>query len=113
MTANIGGDPSFAAGQIVTVFRSRLRAGAREEYDPMAAEMSATAARMPGYVDAKVFTAIDGERVTVVTFADRASHDGWRTHARHRVAQRQGREAFYDAYSLQVSECTSVAVFAR
>lgn len=106
-------ETSFAAGQMVTVFRSRLPATARAEYDPMAAEMSSLAAAMPGFVDAKVFTAADGERATLVTFADRASHDAWRTHPRHRVAQRRGREAFYDAFSLQVSECTSVTVFTR
>lgn len=105
------GEEAFGPGQIVTVFRSRLREDAGAEYDTLATEMSATAAAMPGYVEHKVFTAGDGERVTLVTFRDRESHDAWRTHARHRVAQRRGREAFYATYSLQVAECTSAHTF--
>jgi heme-degrading monooxygenase HmoA len=100
----------FAAGQVVTVFRSQLRADA-EGYAETAARMSELASRMPGYVDHKAFTADDGERVTVVTFADQASHDAWRTHAEHRVAQRRGREEFYETYSLQVGTVTTVRAF--
>ena len=99
----------FSPGQVVTVFRSRLRDGALEEYGETAARMAELATGMPGYVDHKAFTADDGERVTVVTFADRAAHDAWRTHLEHRVAQRRGREAFYSEYSLQVADVTSVS----
>ena len=99
----------FEAGQVVTVFRSRLRPEALEEYGDTAARMAELARAMPGYVEHKAFTADDGERVTVVTFADRASHDAWRTHLEHRVAQRRGREAFYASYSLQVADVTGVS----
>jgi heme-degrading monooxygenase HmoA len=101
----------FAAGQVVTVFRSRLRPDNVQEYDDTAAAMSALAEKMPGYVEHKAFTADDGERVTVVTFADRTSHDAWRTHVEHRVAQRRGQEAFYASYSLQVADVRSVREF--
>jgi heme-degrading monooxygenase HmoA len=101
----------FAAGQVVTVFRSRLRPEDLAEYDDTAALMSSLAQQMPGYVEHKAFTADDGERVTVVTFADRSSHDAWRTHAEHRAAQRRGREAFYASYSLQVADVRSVREF--
>ena len=99
----------YRAGQIVTVFRSRLRPDADPRYSEHAAQMSALAPTMPGYVEHKSFTAEDGERVTLVTFADRASHDAWRTHAEHRLAQRRGKEAFYEAYSLQVADVTDVS----
>ncbi len=98
----------LTAGQVVTVFRSRLRPEALEEYEVTAALMSSLAAEMPGHVDHKTFTADDGERVTVVTFADRASHDAWRSHVQHRVAQRRGRSEFYAEFSLQVADVTSV-----
>ena len=100
----------FAPGQVVTVFRSRLRDDVAG-YPEAAARMSELATAMPGYVDHKTFTADDGERVTVVTFADRASHDVWRTHAEHRATQRRGREEFYETYSLQVGVVTSVSSF--
>src|SRR5690242_3754900 len=102
-------DMPFAPGQVVTVFRSRLAPGHLEEYDETAGRMDELARAMPGYVEHKAFTAEDGERVTLVTFADRASHDAWRTHLEHRAAQRRGREAFYATYSLQVADVTSVS----
>ncbi|MCW2600368.1 MAG: hypothetical protein JWM02_2197 [Frankiales bacterium] len=106
-----GSTAGFAAGQVVTVFRSRLRPDNREEYDDTAALMSSLAEQMPGYVEHKAFTAEDGERVTIVTFADRSSHEAWRTHAQHQVAQQRGREAFYTSYSLQVADVRSVRAF--
>ena len=100
---------TFVPGQVVTVFRSRLSADHLQEYSETAARMDELARSMPGYVEHKAFTAEDGERVTLVTFADRASHDAWRTHAEHRLAQRRGKEAFYEAYSLQVADVTGVS----
>ena len=73
--------------------------------------MSSLAQQMPGYVEHKAFTAEDGERVTVVTFADRASHDAWRRDAEHQQAQRRGRKEFYEAYTLQVADVTAVHEF--
>lgn len=92
--------------RIVTVFRNRLRPGVVAEYAPVAAEMSRLAAAMPGFVDSAHFTSADGERVTIVTFADRESHDAWRTHPGHLQAQRRGIEEFYETYSIQVAEET-------
>jgi heme-degrading monooxygenase HmoA len=100
----------FAPGQIVTVFRSRLRDDA-DGYADRAAEIAALAATMPGLVDVKAFTAADGERVTLVTFADETSHAAWRDHPEHRAAQQQGRDEFYAAYSIQVCEARRVSLF--
>ncbi len=102
----------FAAGQVVTVFRSQLRADAKG-YTETAARMSELASGMPGYIDHKSFTAEDGERVTVVTFADQQTHDAWRTHDEHQAAQRRGRGEFYEAYSLQIATVTTVREFPR
>ncbi len=66
-------------GQVMTVFRSRLREDATA-YAAHAARMSDLARSMPGYVEHKVFTAEDGERVTLVRFADAASHRAWERH---------------------------------
>jgi heme-degrading monooxygenase HmoA len=88
--------------QIVTIFRNRLTPEATDEYAVLAPHMLTLARGMPGFVDAKTFAAADGERVTVVTFADRASHDAWRDHPEHRAAQRRGIDEFYVEYSIQV-----------
>jgi len=111
MTDDAPAPPGFAAGQVITIFRSRLRPDGLDEYGPLAGEMSDLARTMPGYVDHKVFTADDGERVTVVTFADEAAQTAWRTRSEHAAAQRRGREAFYADYSLQVGTCTTAHVF--
>lgn len=80
---------------IITVFRSRLLPGVDTEYGELASEMSQLAGLMPGFVSEKTFVADDGERVTIVLFADAASQWAWRDHPAHRRAQERGREALY------------------
>lgn len=104
-------EPSI--GQVVTVFRSRLNPAAAEAYGEHAERIGVLARTMAGYVEHKVFTAPDGERVTVVTFADRASHDAWREHPEHRAAQRAGVAAYYDSYSITVGVVDHAASFTR
>ena len=89
---------------IVTVFRSRLKPDAREAYDPVAIHMSELARTMPGYISHKVFTADDGERVTIVEFESEEAQRAWATHPEHRAGQIQGRREFYSEYKLQVCE---------
>ena len=91
-------------GQVMTVFRSRLRADGAAAYGEHAARMSALARTMPGYVEHKVFIADDGERVTLVRFADRESHDAWARHPDHREAQRAGIAGYYEEYSIAVGD---------
>ena len=56
---------------IVTVFRSRLLPGVRDEYVALVDRMVELAAAMPGYISHKGFFADDGERVTIVEFESR------------------------------------------
>lgn len=100
-------------GQVVTVFRSRLRPDAPASYADDAARLAALAGTMPGYVEHKGFTAADGERVTIVTFADRASHDAWRDHPEHRAAQRRGTADYYASWSISVGTTDRAASFPR
>lgn len=100
-------------GEVVTVFRSRLRADAGDDYATTAAEMERYAREMPGFVDFKTFVADDGERVSLVTFASRESHDAWRSDARHREAQRRGREHWYAQYHIQVCELLAERTFTQ
>ena len=89
---------------IVTVFRSRLRPGLQDEYVALVDRMQQIARSIPGYISHKGFTAEDGERVTVVEFADEESQRRWATEVRHVEAKKRGREAFYREYKLQVCE---------
>ena len=88
---------------IVTVFRSRLRPGIDDDYVVVANEMSRLAHSMEGFLDEKLYLAPDGERVTIVRFADMASQRAWATHPDHLVAQQRGRDAFYSWYSITVA----------
>lgn len=89
---------------IVTIFRSRLRDEARDEYMALAPRMSELAKCMPGYLSHKVFVAEDGERVTVVEFKDQESQKAWASQMEHVAAKQRGREAFYAEYAIQVCE---------
>ncbi|HUX03903.1 MAG TPA: antibiotic biosynthesis monooxygenase [Acidimicrobiales bacterium] len=91
---------------IVTVFRSRLRPDVESEYRPLAADMSFLAHSMPGFIDEQYFTSPDGERVTIVWFADFESHHAWSHHPSHVDAQRRGREEFYSWYDITVAQET-------
>jgi heme-degrading monooxygenase HmoA len=91
---------------IVTVFRSRLKPENVEEYYQWAARMAALAKTMPGYISHKGFVAEDGERVTIVEFADEESQRAWAREEQHVGAKKKGRAEFYKEYKLQV--CTVV-----
>jgi len=94
-------------GEIVTVFRSRLREEHVDDYEVLAAEIYALATSMPGFLEIKSFAADDGERVSIVRFADEATQKAWRDHPRHREAQKAGRDRFYSEYSIEVCRCLS------
>ena len=87
---------------VLTVFRSRLRPDAQEEYGRWAQRMSELAGQMPGYVSHKGFVAEDGERVTIVEFESEQAHQAWRLHPEHVQAQKKGRAEFYSEYRIQV-----------
>jgi len=89
---------------IVTVFRSRLKAGLRDEYVALASRMNELAKTMPGYVSHKDFFAADGERVAIVEFASEEGQHAWQTNPEHRAAQKLAREKYYTEYRIQV--CT-------
>ncbi len=93
--------------EILTVFRSRLRASGASAYGDVAGEMLELARSMAGFLDAKTFVADDHERVTIVRFRDRQSHNAWRDHPRHRIAQGRGITEFYSEYQLHVASITS------
>lgn len=98
---------------ILTVFRSRLREDARADYEPEAQRIDALARTMPGFLGIKTFVADDGERVSIVEFDSQEHHDYWRDHPEHRVAQRRGRDEFYETYTIQVCEVRRERRFSR
>jgi heme-degrading monooxygenase HmoA len=89
---------------LVTVFRSRLRPGVREDYAALVKRMIELAKTMPGYISHKDFSAEDGERVTIVEFEHEEGLRAWRTNPENLAAQKLAREKYYTEYHIQV--CT-------
>ena len=89
---------------IVTVFRSRLMPGFKDEYIELVDRMTELASATPGYISHKGFWAEDGERCTIVEFENEEGQRAWRTNAEHMAAQRLGRSTYYETYDVQV--CT-------
>lgn len=98
---------------LVTIFRSRLRPEAQEEYAEWAARMAELAKTMPGYVSQKTFVAEDGERVTLAEFESEEAQRAWKAEPKHRHAQKKGREEFYLEYRIQVCEIKRDYGFSR
>jgi heme-degrading monooxygenase HmoA len=98
---------------IVTVFRSRLLPGVRDEYVALVERMNELARTMPGYISHKGFFADDGERVTIVEFESEEGMRAWRTHPEHIEAQRKARQVFYSEYHIQVCEVVRERKFKR
>lgn len=96
---------------LITVFRSRLRDGVREEYLALVDRMNELARTMPGYIGHKGFFADDGERVTVVEFEHEDGLRAWRMHPEHRAAQRKAREVYYTEYYVQICEVVRESSF--
>ena len=90
------------AAVLVTLIRSCLKPGGRDEYAALLDRMSELARTMPGYISHKGFAADDGERVTVVEFEHAEGLNAWRRHPEHIAAQRLGRQRFYQEYHVQV-----------
>jgi heme-degrading monooxygenase HmoA len=104
-----GGSPG-----VVVVFRSRLAETAvANGYGDMLREMTDLARTMPGFVEEKSYTSEDGEQLTVVWWQDHNTLGAWREHARHRTAQRLGREQWYDWYAMDVATVVRTTSFER
>jgi len=93
------------------IFTSR-RGGEREGYDEMSERMVELAALQPG------FLGIDSVRegsigITVSYWASLDAIDAWRKDVEHRVAQRLGRERWYDEYAIRVARVERARTFSR
>jgi heme-degrading monooxygenase HmoA len=96
---------------LVTVFRSRLRPGFKDEYVSLVDKIAAIARTMPGYISHKGFFADDGERVTIVEFEHEEGLRAWRTNPEHLAAQKLARTKHYTEYHVQVCRLEREAKF--
>ena len=85
------------------IFTSQL-AAVDKGYDAMAQAMHELALEQPGCLGAESTRGEDGLGITVSYFIDEASIRAWQQNARHRVAQRLGKERWYSHYELRVAK---------
>jgi heme-degrading monooxygenase HmoA len=98
---------------IITVFRSRVKPEALEEYGRWAARMSELARQMPGHISHKGFVAEDGERVTIVEFESEQTQRAWSLLPEHVEAKKKGRASFYSEYRVQVCSVQRDSAFPK
>ncbi len=89
---------------VAVIFTTR-RADDLDGYEDMATHMNELAAQQPGFLG--VESVSDGKRgITISYWVDEVASVAWRSVAEHVVAQRSGRNRWYDAYDLRVATVT-------
>lgn len=84
------------------IFISKLREGANG-YAELAAEMVTLAQQQPGFLGFDSVRDGGGEGITVSYWESLEAIEAWRNQPHHLQAQHQGREAFYEAFTLHVT----------
>lgn len=95
------------------IFTSVRQPGDDAAYAETAARMGELAAGQPGYLGIESVRDADGQGITVSYWTNEASIANWRQHAEHLVAQRHGREAWYQRFALRVAKVEAARIFER
>ena len=96
----------------VAVIFTTQRSADIDGYAEMSERMDALARQQPGFLG--VESVSDGDRgITVSYWVDETASLAWRQVAEHLLAQRLGRERWYDAYDLRVATVTRDQAFRR
>jgi heme-degrading monooxygenase HmoA len=72
---------------------------------------SVLAEKLPGFIGHKMFTAEDGERITVVEFETLEAQRAWSLSREHTQAAIAGRKRFYSEYKIQICNVMRESVF--
>ena len=72
-------------------------------YGPMATAMVETASGIDGFLEVESTRDGEGLGITVSYWRDEAAIAAWRKHSKHAVAQKLGRERWYEHYELRVA----------
>ena len=101
--SNRAKEPSVEIVLFWNRFREGLSDDTMEDYRRTAAHTKAIAEQSPGFISHKIYTAEDGERLSVVMFDSPENLKVWRTNPEHLEAQEKGRNQFYEHYAVNVS----------
>src|SRR5262245_56373352 len=95
------------------VFTSTRTAEDEEGYGAMAELMVRLAAEQPGCLGIESARGSDGVGITVSYWNSLEAIKHWREHAEHRLAQRQGRERWYERFHLRICRVERAYSFVR
>ena len=98
---------------ITLIKTSDVAAEDAADYEQLSARMAELATSLPGFIEAKSYTGEDGESLSIIRFADEASHEAWRTHPEHQQAMKLGRDRFYASFKIEVCEVKRTREFSR
>ncbi|HEX5435670.1 MAG TPA: antibiotic biosynthesis monooxygenase [Gemmatimonadaceae bacterium] len=93
-------------GVVAVIFVSQRSRHDADGYAAAAAEMSAAAARFPGYVGVHSTRGEDGMGITVSYWENDAAARAWKEEAAHTAIREKGRATWYEWYDLIVAEVT-------
>ncbi|MEV7417450.1 antibiotic biosynthesis monooxygenase [Streptomyces sp. NPDC089919] len=94
--------PAFEPPYLMTVFTS-VRTGEAPGYAETAVRMAELVKEIPGYLGHENAHTPGGLSITVAYFRDEAALTEWRTQQEHQRAQKQGRDEWYDSYTVHVA----------
>jgi len=99
---------------VVVLFGTKMRSDADlDEYSRRSKRMNELVREIPGFISIKGFLADDGEEVSIARFESEQALDAWRFQPEHVETQRRAREAFYEAYWVQVCRTIRDYEFSR
>lgn len=90
----------------VAVIFSSQRTPGDEGYGAMSERMVELASQQPGYLGMESARGVDGFGITVSYWQDEASARAWKRVGEHQVAQREGKDHWYEAYEVRVATVT-------
>lgn len=83
------------------VFTSQRTAG-ENSYGEMAEKMFALASQQPGFLGAESVRDADGVGITVSYWSSLEAIKNWKRNEEHRVAQAQGRNRWYQKFTIRI-----------
>jgi heme-degrading monooxygenase HmoA len=93
------------------IFTSVRTAADLEGYETMAEKMVELARRQPGFLGIESARGADGVGITISYWDSREAIQRWREDAEHRLAQKLGRQRWYQAFRLRVCYVEREQVF--
>jgi heme-degrading monooxygenase HmoA len=95
------------------IFTSIRSATPDDGYAETAARMEQLAREQPGFLGVESARCDDGLGITISYWESMEAIAAWGQHAEHLLAQKGGREKWYESYSIRVSRVESARKFTR